>query len=151
METVQQSELQGRQHAWWRPLDTMAFCSSSSDMSNSDGFFPQLQWDPVLWYLGVGVVAVPAVAAGDDHRGIEDELGLFFPMCTSQCGLFLPFRFSPLSLSLSASCSFTVSSMAEAVVLTCGCRVAGMESPGSREDDETVMPEDQLDELLQVS
>jgi hypothetical protein len=93
METVQQSELQGRQHAWWRPLDTMAFCSSSSDMSNSDGFFPQLQWDPLLWYFGLG----------DDHRAIEDELGLFFPKCTSQCGLFLAFRFSPLSPRHAAS------------------------------------------------
>jgi hypothetical protein len=39
----------------------------------------------------------------------------------------------------------------EVVVLTYGCRVAGMESPGSEKDAETAMPEDQLDELLRVS
>jgi hypothetical protein len=80
METVQQSELQERQHAWWWPLDTMACCS---DMGTSDScFFPQLEWDPLLRYLGLGVLGVPT--AGDDHRAIEeDELGLFFfPKCT---------------------------------------------------------------------
>jgi hypothetical protein len=52
-------------------------------MGTSDScFFPQLEWDPLLRYLGLGVLGVPT--AGDDHRAIEgDELGLFFfPKCT---------------------------------------------------------------------
>ena len=81
METVQQSELQGKQHAWWWPSDTMA-CSTG--MSNSDSCFLQLGWDPQLrYFFGLGVVGVPAAGhVPDDHRTIEHQLGLFFPKCT---------------------------------------------------------------------
>ncbi|CAM0875683.1 unnamed protein product [Alopecurus aequalis] len=85
METVQQGELQGRQHAWWWPLDTMA-CSSSSDTSNSDSCFLRLGWDPQLRYFGPAVVGVAAGHDPHDHRTIEHELGLFFPKCMESSG-----------------------------------------------------------------
>uniref|UniRef100_A0ACD5ZU40 Uncharacterized protein n=1 Tax=Avena sativa TaxID=4498 RepID=A0ACD5ZU40_AVESA len=55
----------------------MACSSGSSDMSNSDSCFLQLQWDPLLrYFFGLGVVGVPA-AADDDHRTFQHELELF--------------------------------------------------------------------------